>query len=238
MNQFQKIKNMKQKNIITGTAFTFIRIAGLLTIILVLAFSCQEERVGQNPIDNIPPIGVSNVIVEALPGGAKISYDLPNETDISYVICEYMFKGEKKIVRSSIYSNFLVVEGLPDIAPCDFTLYLVDHSENKSGLYNGSFVPLEPPFQTVSKTITMEPDFGGVVIRWHNETNAMIGAFLLAKGDNGEWIENDLVFSTITDEKKSIRGYNTDERTFGVVILDRFGNTSDTIIRILEMDIY
>lgn len=221
---------MKQKNIITGKVFTFMRIAGLLTIILFFAFACQEEKIGQNPIDNIPPSGISNVQVEALPGGAKISYDLPNETDISYVICEYMFKGIKKIVRSSIYSNFVIVEGLPDIAPCDFTLYLIDHSENKSELYDGSFVPLEPPYQTISKTITMEPDFGGVVIRWNNETNAMIGAFLLAKSDDGEWIENDLVFSTITEEKRSIRGFNTDERTFGVVLLDRFGNTSDTVV--------
>ncbi|MFA6702970.1 MAG: DUF5126 domain-containing protein, partial [Dysgonamonadaceae bacterium] len=221
---------MKQKNIITGKVYTHMGIAGLLTIILFFAFACQEEKVGQNPIDNISPSSISNVQVEALPGGAKISYDLPNETDISYVICEYMFKGIKKIVRSSIYSNFVIVEGLPDIAPCDFTLYLIDHSENKSELYDGSFVPLEPPYQTISKTITMEPDFGGVVIRWNNETNAMIGAFLLAKGDDGEWIENDLVFSTITEEKRSIRGYNTDERTFGVVLLDRFGNTSDTVV--------
>lgn len=221
---------MKQKNITPRKVTPLIRTTGLLTLLLVFAFACEEERIGQNPVDNTPPSVVSNVQIEALPGGAKISYDLPNETDISYVICEYMFKEEKKVVRSSIYSNFLIVEGLPDIAPCNFTLYLVDHSENLSKSYNGSFVPLEPPYQTISKTITMEPDFGGVVIRWQNETNALIGAFLLAMSDDGEWVEYDLVFSTITDEKRSIRGYNTDERDFGIVLLDRFGNTSDTIV--------
>jgi hypothetical protein len=170
------------------------------------------------------------VQVEVLPGGAKILYDLPDEIDISYVICEYMFKGETKIVRSSIYANFIVVEGLADIASCEFTLYLIDHSENKSKPYTGSFTPLEPPYQTISKTITMEPDFGGVVIRWNNETNALIGAFLYAMNDNGEWEETDLIYSTITEEKRSIRGYNTDERQFGVSMIDRFGNTSDTVI--------
>lgn len=221
---------MKKKNIKPRNVASFIRIAGGLALFLTLAFACEEERVGQNPVDSTPPSAVSNVLIEALPGGAKISYDLPNETDISYVICEYMFKGMKKVVRSSIYSNFLIIEGLPDIAPCEFTLYLVDHSENTSESYNGSFVPLEPPYKTISKTITMEPDFGGVVIRWVNETNALIGAFLLAKSDDGEWEEYDLVFSTIAEEKRSIRGYNTDERDFGVVLLDRFGNTSDTVV--------
>lgn len=221
---------MKQKTINLRKVFSFTCIAGLIVILLILASSCAEERVGQYPTHNNPPPAVSNVQIEALPGGAKISYDLPNATDISYVVCEYLFKGEKKFVRSSIYSNFVIVEGLPDIAPCEFTLYLVDHSENRSEPLHGSFIPLEPPYQTISKTITMEPDFGGVVIRWHNETNMMIGAFLLAMSDEGEWIENDLVFSTIAEEKRSIRGYNTDERNFGVVLIDRFGNTSDTII--------
>lgn len=217
---------MKQKiiNLWKGSTFT------LIALVLVLASSCDEDRVGQNPVDNIPPAVVTNVQIEALPGGAKISYDLPNETDISYVICEYMFKGEKKVARSSIYSNFVIVEGLPDIAPCEFTLYLIDHSENKSQPYTGSFIPLEPPHLSIAKTITMEPDFGGVVIRWNNETNALIGAFLYAMNDNGEWEERDLIYSTITEEKRSIRGYNTDERQFGVSMIDRFGNTSDTVI--------
>lgn len=201
-----------------------------LAIILTLASSCDEDRVGQNPVDNVPPEGIKNVQIEALAGGAKIIYDLPNEVDISYVICEYMFKGETKVVRSSIYSNFIIVEGLPDIAPCKFTLYLIDHSENKSQPYTGLFTPLEPPHITISKTVTMEPDFGGVVIRWNNISNTLIGAFLYAMNDNGEWEETDLVFSTITEEKRSIRGYNTDERQFGVCIIDRFGNTSDTIV--------
>lgn len=220
---------MKQNKINPRKVALFTR-AGLLTLFLVFAFACEEERVGQNPVDNIPPSAVSNVQIEALPGGAKITYDLPNETDISYVICEYMFKGEKKVMRSSIYSNFLVIEGLPDISPCEFTLYLVDHSENASDSYTGSFVPLEPPYQTISKTISMEPDFGGVVIRWHNETKAMIGAFLLAKDDEGEWVEYDLVFSTIEEEIRSIRGYDTEEREFGIVLVDRYGNTSDTVV--------
>ncbi|WP_080905467.1 DUF5000 domain-containing lipoprotein [Parabacteroides sp. Marseille-P3160] len=219
---------MRQIALKLGERFLLRYIAGIIMVILIT--SCDEDRVGQNPIDSIPPSSITHVQTEALPGGGKIYYDLPKETDISYVICEYMFKGEKKIVRSSIYNNYLIVEGLGEIAPCEFTLYLVDHSENRSEPYVGSFTPLEPPYQSIFKTITMEPSFGGVIIRWQNETNALIGAFLYAMGDSGQWEERDLVFSSVEEEKRAIRGYDTKERLFGVSLLDRFGNTTDTLI--------
>ncbi len=215
---------MKKESFNLSTSIIFI------ASIFIFIISCNEDRIGQNPIDDIAPTSVTNVQITALPGGAKISYDLPNETDISYVMCEYMFKSKKKISRSSIYTNYVIIEGLEEIVPCEFTLYLVDHSENKSEPYVGSFTPLEPPYQSIFKTITIEPDFGGVVIRWHNENNVLIGAFLYAMNDNGEWEEKDLIFSTVQEGKCSIRGYNTEERLFGVSLLDRFGNTSDTLI--------
>lgn len=201
--------------------------AGFVAVLFVLS-SCSEDRIGQNPVDSTPPSAVNNVQVEALPGGAKITYDVPNETDISYVICEYMVNNEKKITRSSIYNNYITVEGLSDTSPCEFTIYLVDHSENKSTPYTDSFIPLEPPYRTIFETLQAQPDFGGVVVTWENETRAVIGAFLLAMGDHGEWEEYDLVFSTMAEDKRSIRGYNTDLRLFGVVLTDKFGNVSDT----------
>src|SRR5690606_40504318 len=121
----------------------------VISVGVLVMVSCKEEKIGQTPVDSTPPSAVRNVSIEALPGGAKISYDLPDETDISYITCEYMFNSEKKVSRSSIYNNYVVIEGLADIVPCDFTLYLVDHSENKSEPYTGSFIPLGPPFQSV-----------------------------------------------------------------------------------------
>ncbi len=209
---------------------SFIFSRYIIPIGMVFLTTCKEEEIGQTPVDSTPPAAVENVRVEALPGGAKISYDLPKETDISYITCEYMIHNEKKVARASIYNDFVTIEGLADIAPCDFTLYLVDHSENKSAPYTGSFTPLEPPYRSVFKTLTMEPDFGGVVIRWKNESNALIGAFLYAMGDEGDWEEYDLVYSSTTEENRSIRGYNTDERQFGVSLIDQFGNTSDTLV--------
>jgi len=229
--------NMKQIIVNIRPISYCMKFIGFIAIMMTLIVSCDEEKVGQYPIDGIPPGSITGVQVEALPGGAKISYDFPEETDISYVICEYEFEGEQKIVRSSVYNNFVTVEGLGEIAPCKFTLYLVDHSENRSKPYSGEFTPLEPPYRSIFNTITMEPDFGGVLIRWENETNTLIGAFLYAMNDENEWEEYDLIFSTLKDEKRSIRGYNTDERQFGVSLVDQFGNRTDTVIS-LETPLY
>ncbi|WP_298650261.1 DUF5000 domain-containing lipoprotein [uncultured Proteiniphilum sp.] len=220
---------MKRKKINIKKPFFGFNITGFVVVFLIFIFSCSEDKIGQNPTDNTPPPPVTNVRTEPIPGGANIFYDIPNEADISYVTCEYLFQGKKKISRASIYNDFVTVEGLPDISPCEYTLYLVDHNENKSAPYVSSFIPLEPPYQTIFKTLEMEPDFGGVVIRWRNEGNVMIGAFLLAMGDDGEWEEYDLAFSTLKEDKRSIRGYNTDPRFFAVCLMDKFGNYTDTL---------
>lgn len=204
-----------------------VRLCGMAMVFALS--SCSEDQVGQNPVDGIPPAPISQVSVEALPGGAKISYKLPNEEDISYVRCEYMCNGEMREARSSVYSNSLVIKGMPKVEPCDFTVYLVDHSENQSEPYKGSFTPLEPPYQAILKTVTMQPDFGGVTIRWKNDEKVLIGAFLLARNEIGDWEEYDLVYSSLESDKRSIRGYNTDLREFGVTLIDEFGNTSDTL---------
>ena len=204
--------------------------AGLLVMFFVLAVSCKEDRIGQTPTDGTSPSSITDVRIEATPGGAVITYKLPNESDISYVYCEYKSKGETHSERSSVYSNKVEIMGLPDMSPRDFTLYLVDHSENRSVAYTGSFTPLEPPYQTIFKSLTAQADFGGITAFWENETKALIGAYMLVRGDHGEWENYDLAFSTLATDKRSIRGYNTDERDFGLVLKDRWENYSDTFV--------
>lgn len=200
-------------------------------LILLTVSSCKEEMIGQPATDGTPPSSVSNIEVQATPGGAIITYDLPNEDDISYVLCEYINnKGEKKVARSSVYQNSLIVEGLVEVTPVDFSLFLVDHSENKSQATKGAFTPMEPNFATAFETIEYAPDFGGVIFNWKNVNNDVLGFFLYALNDDGTWKENDLSFSTKSLDKRSIRGYDAVDRKFGIQVMDRFGNKTDTMI--------
>lgn len=196
----------------------------------VLMSACQQEWVGQTPTDSAAPSPVSDVRVEPAPGGADIYYSLPKETDISYVVCEYTRLGETKKAYSSIYNDHVSIEGFLEEEPTSFSLYLVDHSENRSPAYQGSFTPLEAPIRSVFRTIEAAPDFGGAAISWDNPSQALIGAFLMARNDDGEWEEYDLVYSSMEHMHRSIRGYDDSIREFGVRLTDKFGNYSDTCV--------
>ena len=58
---------MKKESFNLSTSIIFI------ASIFIFIISCNEDRIGQNPIDDIAPTSVTNVQITALPGGAKIS---------------------------------------------------------------------------------------------------------------------------------------------------------------------
>ena len=70
--------------------------------LLVLISSCAEDHIGQTPTDGTAPSTITAVEVESTPGGAKISYTIPKETDISYVKGVYYVNNREHVVRSSI----------------------------------------------------------------------------------------------------------------------------------------
>jgi hypothetical protein len=168
------------------------------------------------------------VSIEPLPGGALITYDLPSdEKDISYVKCEYVYNDEKWTVRSSIYSNYLYIEGLGSVDPVEATIYVVDHSGNVSTGESKTFIPDTPPIETIYASVEMLPVFGGVSIRWTNETETEIGITVFAEDSTGVMREGQTQFSRELHGELSFRGYAPVECQFAVRITDKWGNVSD-----------
>jgi hypothetical protein len=198
----------------------------------LLASSCNEDRIVQPPTDSVPPPPISNVQVEVIPGGAKITYELPNELDISYVKGEFMFQGRQRVVRSSIYENVLIVDGLGSVEPVDISLYLVDHSENVSEPVTKTFTPATPPVKTIFESLKFVPDFSGCNVSWDNPLGVEIGLYFFATDDEGVLEEVDLIFRNEEQYNHTIRkkegGFNTEKRLFAVNIVDKWGNVSDT----------
>ncbi|KAA6300623.1 MAG: hypothetical protein EZS26_003229 [Candidatus Ordinivivax streblomastigis] len=210
---------MKKFNIIF--AIWIVGIAGLVS-------SCSELPFGQTPTDHTPPSPLSNVVVESIPGGAKVIYDLPNEKDISYVKCEYTYKGEKRIVRASVYNNYLIVEGLGTVEPIDITLYVVDHSENVSTGVSKTFIPDTPPLETIFDSVEIFPLFGGVSVRWTNMGTTEIGVTVFSEDSLGVMREGRTQYSKEESGELSFRGYTPVEHHFAVRITDKWGNVSGT----------
>jgi hypothetical protein len=198
--------------------------------VLIFAVSCVEPPFGQTSVDSVPPPPVSdNVDIVPTSGGAIITYELPaNENDISYVKCEYVHNGENYTVRSSVYTNSLIIEGLGSVEPISFTLYVVDHSENVSTGVTKTFTPETPLWQTIFESLEIQADFGGVGITWTNETQTEIGVTVYSQDSTGVLREGATRYFKDRDGEILFGGYDFVETTFAARIIDRWGNISPT----------
>jgi hypothetical protein len=96
----------------------FLKIFRNFIVIFVLCqafFSCEEDPRGQMSLHNTPPKPVSNPVVTNFPGGARIRYQLPDETDLLYVKAVFTLpNGSHQEVITSVFSNFMEIRGFGD----------------------------------------------------------------------------------------------------------------------------
>jgi hypothetical protein len=179
INNFFKLQEMNMVKNFASIFHTWK--TAYFILIALLAMSCTEDKIGQPPTDSLPPSPLKEATVTERPGGALITYVLPNnDTDISYVRGEYEIGGEVKVVRSSVYKDFLLVEGLESNVNVTIDLYVVDHSENMSAPLTKTFTTVEAPYATIGNSIRMTPAIGGIYLFWENpEHRADIGVVLL-----------------------------------------------------------
>ena len=203
----------------------------LISAILLscVVFSCKEEPRGQTATNKTPPSPLSNVNITPLPGGAHVTYTLPNEEDIAYVKCEFVFNNKERTVLSSVYKNYLEVDGISEEVEIELKLSVVNNSEVASKPHLEKFIPLEPPMTYILKSMKVEPTFGGVKVSWENPSRILAGISFLASNDDGELEFHDILYSSLPQGTKSLRGFNTDSRTFAFSIVDKYENVSDTV---------
>jgi hypothetical protein len=203
----------------------YILFAFLLTAIM---YSCKEEFVGQTPTNSVAPGKVINPQWVSLPGGAKITYDLPTDDDLLYVKAVYTLNGKEKNTSASLHNKTLEVQGFGTTDPQVIQLYCVDRSENYSEPVSIEIVPGTPPVRTIFESLTMEAAFGGIQLIWQNINKADIAIYVQVKGDDGEWNEVDVVYTNVADGKYNVRGMDAVEKEFNVYIRDRWDNVSDS----------
>jgi hypothetical protein len=197
--------------------------------------SCTEDlQLGQGPVDGIPPSPLTNVNVTPTPGGARVTYEVPKETDISYVKCEFMFQETKKVVRASVYDDFLVIDGLGSVEPVEISLSVVDHSQNASTPVVKTFTPQTPPLQTLFASRQMEADFAGVNVKWDNPLGLEIGVSLFVADSLGIMRKSSTKFLDLREGNYSFRGFDTLVYRFAFIFSDKWGNVSDSAIVVLK----
>ncbi|WP_372772939.1 DUF5000 domain-containing lipoprotein [Mangrovibacterium sp.] len=199
-----------------------------ILLVAVWAFACDEEPIGQQPTDAIAPGPVSNITVENIPGGAILTYDLPDDEDLLYVKAVYTLSdGLESEVRASLYSDTLKIEGFGDTLTHEVSVVAVDRSRNESEKVYTTVEPLTPPVHIVGETLNMVTDFGGVSAFWQNTLRAEVSVVMLMEDNNGEYVPVNTVYSTMEDGVGSYRGLDTIPGNFAIYVQDRWANQSE-----------
>lgn len=147
----------------------------LLLLPIGLLWMCEAEERGQIPMDTIPPGQVTSVSVENLPGGAIVSYIIPEDEDLLYVKAIYRLDdGRIMEQKASAYSTALEIVGIGKGNPQTIQLITGDRSKNESAPLDVEIYPLDSPIYDILKSINIMNDFGGITLQWENPLEADI----------------------------------------------------------------
>lgn len=164
------------------TTYKFV----LLVILTALGFNCSND---DDSRDTTPPGIISITEITPTNGGGIITYDLPNDDDISYVKAVYTNSLGNEVSKvSSKYNNTIEIFGLNQTTPVDVLLSVFDESNNESSKVPISFTPLESFIFLVQESISVNADFGGVNINWENIEEKTVFVYVHINDGNSEEI--------------------------------------------------
>jgi len=208
----------------------YIYTLSLCLLILTIA-SCEEEERGPLAKDDLAPQKVTEISVENLAGGAKISYKAPSDEDALLVEATYTRSNNEQVTtKSSIYKNYVLVEGLRSTDAQDVELVAVDRSENRSEAVKVRIEPQKAPIDKLFDSFELVEDFGGVRVKYNNEDNISAEILLYREDENGNMIYQQSAFiSTDQDKHHTFRGYEPEKTNYAISVIDRWDNTSELL---------
>jgi|SRR6185437_16511207 len=206
-------------------------------LLAILLYSCTKESRVYYPGDpNAPaPAQISNIKVNAIPGGAVLTYKLPIDPNLSYVKAVYEIQpGIFREAKASYYLDTLQLVGFGDTLSHEVKIYSVGKNEKESDSISINITPLVPPVQSVFKTLTLIATFGGVNVSFKNDSRANLAVVVITDTTGqGTWAPVTTFYTGAPEGNFSARGYDTTKRKFAVFTRDRWNNKSDTLIKTL-----
>lgn len=196
--------------------------------------SCQDDLEPAPSRTGEIPSPITSYEVKSIAGGAIISYELPNSGDLRYVKAVYILAdGSVRENRASIYNNAITVDGFAESGEYTVDLVAVGVGEIESDPTEVTIHALTPPYlktlETLAEVGGVQATFGGIQLRFENESEAPIVIHVLAKNDNNEWEPAQDFYTRLANGVFNVRGFPAVEREFGVFVTDRWNNHSDTL---------
>jgi hypothetical protein len=223
---------MKQLSIINRIT----RYWSVLPGIAMLCVCCTEEKNGPlSGSDAVPEIvTITSIIPKA--GGAEIHYKLPGDPHLMYVEAELTTpQGKTLNFSASSYTAKINIEGLFATAPQPVNIYSVSRSGVRSEAQTRVIEPLPAPIISVFGTISMASSFGSVRVNYENATGAFFTYYLCYVDDKDALIDYTSFSSKNADvTTHTFYGLPPVERKYGVYIVDKWNNYSDTVWQVLR----
>lgn len=188
-------------------------------------FACRRDKDAPG-IWNSGPL--KEYKVTPINGGATITYDIPRDPDLLYIMAEYERNGKTFTEKASIYKNSLTIEGFNTTDEVKAELYKVNRHGQRSEPLDISFKPLASLVKIAHDSLAMAPGFGGIVASWTNPHATELGVRVMFKDENGKLETKEMYFSTLKHEEHVFRGFEAKETTFAISFEDKWGNVSDT----------
>ncbi|UII21460.1 DUF5000 domain-containing lipoprotein [Fulvivirga ligni] len=218
--------------------FDHIKNIGLAVfMIAIVMIACDESEERGIPFDDgSVPGPVSEPLVENIPGGATITYSLPDSENVLYVEAEYSRKGDGETAtqKSSYYNNSITILGFPDTNEHSVLLRSVTRSGKKSEPVSVLVKPQTPPVHSALANLEVGPTFGGIFINFLNESKADLKINVVTTDSLDDFYIADTYYTKRTEGTMSVRGFDSLSRVFGVYIRDRWDNYSDTLFTELK----
>lgn len=196
----------------------------------VILSSCAEKEI--EPISQSlgKPQPVTDIVVQNKPGGAVISYRIPQAEDLLLVKAVYTLSNGKQSETSvSFYDNNLEVNGFNDMNEHKVQIYAINRAQVMSDPVDVVIKPEKSPLQRLTETFEIISDFGGARFSWENELKAPVSIDLLAEDSIGNLKVMKVVYTESLQAYQSLRGYKPSPMKFAAVVRDYWNNTSDTI---------
>jgi hypothetical protein len=202
------------------------------TVSLVWLFACSEEQRGQFPIDSTPPQQVSNPKVTNFPGGATITYQLPDETDLLYVKAIHSFpNGSTQEVITSAFSNSVTIKGYGKSTSVKVKLVSVDMSMNESAPVEVDIHPEDSPIYAILESLEIEEGYGGFSLQWVNPLKEDIVMSVMQQNASGTYEHIETIYSSSQNVLQSVTGLESVKAKFAIYISDYYDNSTDMVTK-------
>ena len=206
----------------------------LLLPFLALAFASCQEQVILSPYDktdSTKPGTITVTDVKSTPGGALITYNLPDDEDLMYVKAKYTnTQGVEMESRASFYVDSLKISGIGDVEPRMVELRAVDRQENESDPVFQEITPGRPSVFKVADSFKCKADWGGFLLDYENIDSEEIGIYVVYENENTQGSTlHDVYYTSRPGGIIPVRGLEHVETEFGVYAEDKYGNISDTL---------